>query len=360
MWLTWVLLGLSTAALVAATALLVRGAWLRPTTRPRLTLQVTRRHDYPGDWFTLVLQRPWYARFWPLPRFLAGQSVALSLPGSVLRRRYSLARWHALPRRYEITVKRETQGKFSPRLAAHARLGAQIALDAPGGDFVLPQGPTSRRLVLIAGGVGITPLLAMMDRLQGEPSSWQERHLYWQVRFEHEWIYRDALQQLASRDARVRLRLLVSRPDGGAAERISLALLQQELGSLVDTTFLMCANPSMLDDLNSGLQAHGVAPSAIHFERFTLGAAVQDAGAWQLDIAGKNLAFSGHASLLDALEDGGVFLPSDCRTGTCGQCRLNVLSGQVRHLVQAEFAVSASQVLACCCVPQSDLTLSFS
>jgi ferredoxin-NADP reductase len=356
MWLTWLLLGLSLAAFIVATALLLRGAWLRPA-RPRLTLQVTQRHDYPNDWFTLVLQRPWYARLRPLPRFAAGQSVAVSLPGSALRRRYSLARWHKWPRRYEITVKREIQGKFSPRLAAQARLGTRIKVEAPGGDFVLPQGPTPRRLVLIAGGVGITPLLAMLDQLQGV-HSWQEIHLYWQVRFEHEWIYRDALQQHAKRDARVRLRLLASRPAAGAAERISLAMLQQELGSLLDTTFLMCANPSMLDDLSIGLQAHGVAPSAIHFERFTLGTPAQDAGAWQLSIAGKSLAFSGHASLLDALEDAGVSLPSDCRTGTCGQCRLNLLSGQVWPLVQAEFAVSSGQILACCCVPQSDLTLS--
>jgi len=356
LWLTWVLLGLSLVAFVAATGLLVRGAWLRPA-RPHLSMQVTQRRDHLNGWFTLVLQRPWYARLRPLPRFLAGQSIAVSLPGNTVRRRYSLARWHALPWRYEITVKHEARGKFSPLLLAQAHLGARIEVDAPSGDFVLLQNSGSRRLVLIAGGVGITPLLAMMDQLHRDRASCRACHLYWQVRFEHEWVYIDVLQQLAKRDARVHLRLLASRSVGGAAERISAALLQQELGSLSDTTFLMCANPSLLDDLSTGLLARGVAPSAIHFERFTLGAPAQDAGVWQLSIAGKNLTFGGHVSLLDALEDGGVSVPSDCRTGTCGQCRLNLISGQVRHFVQAEFVVSSRQVLACCCVPQSDLAL---
>lgn len=275
-----------------------------------------------------------------------------------MRRRYSLARWKNLPFAYEITVKREPQGKFTSQLAIEALAGAQLCVELPSGDFILPQWPPTRRAVLIAGGVGITPLLAMIDQWLSEPFSFQEIHFYWQVRFEHEWMYREVLQQHAGRDARIRLRLLASKPQDGVAERISVGLLQQELGTLTDATFLMCASQPMLDDLSAGLQAQGVAPSALHFERFALGLAGRDAGTWQLTIEGKSLSFQGHASLLDALESAGVSMPSDCRTGTCGQCRVNVLAGRTSNLVPPEFVVSPGQVLACCCIPQSDLTLS--
>lgn len=355
--LTWVLLSLALAVFIVAASLLVWGGLYRPT-RQHLSLCITQRRDYPHDWFTLILQRPWYARALPLPRFQAGQSVAVSLLGTPLRRRYSLARWKKFPFQYEITVKREPQGKFTNRLAKEALTGAQLRVELPSGDFILPQRPSTRRAVLIAGGVGITPLLAMIDQCLSKQFTFQEIHLYWQVRFEHEWMYRDVLQQFVARDARIRLRLLASKAVSGVAERISLALLRQELGDFSDTTFLMCASQSMLDDLADGLQANGVSSSSIHFERFAIGVSGREAGTWQLTIAGKNLSFQGHANLLDALEDGDVSIPFDCRTGTCGQCRLNVLAGQTSNLVQPEFVVSPGQVLACCCIPQSDLTLS--
>lgn len=363
--LTWALLSLALATFAGAISLLVWGGLYSPT-RQSLSLHITQRRDYPNDSFTLILQRPWYARALPLPRFQAGQSVAVSLPSAQpkapLRRRYSLARWKYLPFQYEITIKREPQGKLTNRLAQEALIGTKLCVELPSGDFILPQRPSTHRAVLIAGGVGITPLLAMLDQYLtmkvNESFSFQEIHLYWQVRFEHEWMYREVLQRHVLSDARIRVRLLASKPLGGVAERISVALLQQELMDFSDTTFLMCASQSMLDDLSEGLQVNGVAPACIHFERFALGVTGRETGPWQLTIAGKRAVFQGHTSLLDALEDGGVALPSDCRTGTCGQCRLNVLSGFTCNLVQAEFVVSSGQVLACCCVPQSDLTLS--
>ncbi|MDO8310875.1 MAG: 2Fe-2S iron-sulfur cluster-binding protein [Sideroxyarcus sp.] len=363
--LTYTLLGLALAAFIVAISLLLRGALQRPA-RQNLGLRITGRRDYPNHWFTLILQRPWYARALPLPRFQAGQSVAVSLTGAQskapLRRRYSLARWKKVPFEYEITIKPEAQGKLSQRLAIEAQIGTTLCVEIPSGNFILPQRPSTQRAVLIAGGVGITPLLAMLDRYQtmrvGEASSFQEIHLYWQVRFEHEWMYREALQQHALRDARIRVRLLASKALDGTAGRISIAMLKQELGKLSDSTFLMCASQPMLDDLSAGLQANGVAPTAIHFERFALGVSAREAGPWQLTIAGKSIPFQGHTNLLEALEDGGVALPSDCRTGTCGECRINVLAGLTCNLVQAEFIVPAGQVLACCCIPQSDLTLS--
>jgi ferredoxin len=76
-----------------------------------------------------------------------------------------------------------------------------------------------------------------------------------------------------------------------------------------------------------------------------------------LDVDGRCVAFDGHASILDACEDAGVARASDCRSGTCGLCRLAVLSGQVAHVLESELALPPGFVLACCAVPRSDLRL---
>ncbi|MDP2371524.1 2Fe-2S iron-sulfur cluster-binding protein [Rhodoferax sp.] len=354
--LAWSLLSLATAIVLAALTLLVCGACYRPA-RHALRLLVAQRQDHANGWFTLVLRRPWYARALALPRFEAGQSVALSFPHTDLRRRYSLARWHKTPRHYQVTIKPEPLGKLSNRLASHGVPGTPLCVGRPTGDFTLAPAAT-QRAVLIAGGVGITPLLAMLDQWQAEPAAWTQIHLYWQVRFEGDWVYRDPLHALARRDPRLRLRLLASKAVQGRAERLSVALLRQELGDLSNCTFLMCASAPMLEELTTGLTAQGVASSAIHYERFTLGGATQPEGEWQLSIAGTRLPFRHHRNLLDALEDGGVPVRADCRTGTCGQCRLNLLEGQTAELVRPEFVVAPGQVLACCCIPRSDLSLS--
>lgn len=63
---------------------------------------------------------------------------------------------------------------------------------------------------------------------------------------------------------------------------------------------------------------------------------------------GRQIEFHGHATVLDALEEGGVTLESDCRSGACGDCRLQLIAGTVRHLIVPEFTVPAGQILACC------------
>ncbi|MFN4292315.1 MAG: 2Fe-2S iron-sulfur cluster-binding protein [Permianibacter sp.] len=328
---------------------------MRPPPRP-FALRVTVRIDYPHGWYTLRLQRPRYCRWWPLPRFRSGQSIALALPGSHVRRHYSLARWQPLPFYYEVTIKREPQGRLSNHLFEQAVPGATVLSSVPGGDFVLPAAAPAERLVLIAGGVGITPLLAMIEQWRRQPSAFASVHLYWQVREPQEGMYRELLERYARELPTLHLRLLASRPASGKAERLTVEILQQELAGFTNCQFLMCAPPAMLDAFHRGLLAAGVVASAIQFERFAV-AASGSTGDWQLQLDARSIAFMGHRSVLDALEDSGITLAADCRSGNCGQCRLKLLAGEAKALVAPGCHVGADELLACCYVPQSNLTL---
>lgn len=354
----WLLLAASTGALICSVVVLVRGGLYHHRPARTLTLVVRQRVDHTNGWFTLTLQRPGLLRVLPLPRFKGGQSVALALPGGRLRRHYSLARWSHRPWRYEVSIKPEPQGKLSLQLAREALPGSRLQVSRPSGQFTLRPGRSARRQVLIAGGIGITPLLAMLDQWSHQRHSpGQELHLYWQSRHPGDWIYRDVLNAYATTVDGVRVRLLASRADDGTATRIDVSLLQEALGSLGDTQFLMCAGPQMLDDLSEGLRNAGVPASHIHFERFTSGAAHGHTGTWALQVDGQGIAFAGHAHVLSALEDAQVPLAADCRTGTCGQCCVRLLSGQTRSLLEPEFKAPAGHFLACCTVPLSDLQL---
>jgi ferredoxin-NADP reductase len=357
-WLLLILLSVSGAAFCSAVFLLFRGMWYRPGSRPQpLRLVVGARNDAPGELFTLRLQRPGLARFRPLPRFAAGQSVALTIPGERLKRRYSLARWQKLPFAYELTIKREPDGRFSPRLFAHAQPGAHLVVGRPEGHFTLASQASRPRAVLIAGGVGITPLLAMLDQWSPAQREYAQMHLYWQIRHDEEALYRDALMALQQRCPALHVRILVSRPAQGVGEKIDVELMTRELGSLADTDFYLCASTGLLDSLLAALTGAAVPVDAQHYERFSLGPTDGVDEGWQLDYSGQLFPADGHPSLLDAIEAQGLIVDADCRTGSCGRCLLGVEAGEFRYRCTPECAVPAAHVLTCCAIPKSHMRL---
>jgi ferredoxin-NADP reductase len=343
------------AALLAALVLLARGAGYRAAGPLRLV--VGERIDHGANLFTLRLRRPWRERWRPLPAFAAGQSVALRIPGEPTSRRYSLARWEALPWSYELTIRREPAGRFSPRLAAYATAGACLEVGAPAGRFALRAASPRRRAVMIAGGVGVTPLLSMIEHWAQRGGAYREIHLFWQLREPREAIYYHELQRFAARCRGFAVHVLVSRPPAGAAERLDVARLAAELGTLADADFYLCAGPALLDALLSGLAAAGVAGEAVHYERFAATTGAASAGDWQVSYRGQRFSAAGHRSLLDAIEAHGLAVDADCRNGSCGRCLLAVPAGRTRTLGMPEHVVPPGHVLACCAVPASDLEL---
>ena len=121
----------------------VRGIFYRPAPKS-LKLRVAQRFDYPSEWFTLVLRRPLLWCWLPLPRFQAGHSIAINSTVSATKRRYSLARWSALPFSYQVTIKREALGKVSIALWRDAQIKTYLTLSLPSGEFVMQAKPNQR------------------------------------------------------------------------------------------------------------------------------------------------------------------------------------------------------------------------
>jgi uncharacterized protein len=321
----------------------------------------------------------------PLPTFLPGQFLTfeLDIPGQRNRviRCYSLSD-RPRPDYYRVTIKRVAappnvpDGK--PGLASnhfHSALKAGDILDvkAPGGGFFLD---TSRLtpVVLLAGGVGITPLLSMLNEITALTPQ-RETWFFFCVRNGQEHIMKEHLEQLARTHNRLHVHISYSRPDKTDVKgrdyhsegRLDLTLLRQQLPSN-NYDFFMCGPGAMMSDLKEGLLAWGVAEENIHLEAFGP-ASVKRAAPPSTAPAGpqikvaftrskREVAWSGRAdSLLDLSLTEGVAISYGCRAGNCGTCKTAIKSGKVKYLKRPGCEVEVGSCLTCIAVPESDVSL---
>lgn len=341
----------------------VWAAWRVALQRRPMRLVVTRFTEH-GQCFRLRLARPLPMRWLPLPGFRAGMSVGLRMPaadgGSVLRR-YSLAAWSRWPRVYELAIKREPNGRVSNWAGDRLRPGSMAHVTRPDGGFVWPVDPRGE-VVLVAGGIGITPMRAMVHAwLAG--AAGQPLTLVWSVRSQPDLLgYQAEFEALAQALPNFRYIVVLTGSDDawrGETGRIDAQRLLGWYQSRSPSGLWMCAAAAMMDELRAGLVSRGQEPASIHQEAFGA-AANADTSAYTVTLqpSGQRLPFAGEPSLLQMLNGAGVPLASDCRNGTCGSCRMRLVSGAVREVISPEWPLAERELLACCCVPTSDLTLS--
>jgi uncharacterized protein len=253
-------------------------------------------------------------------------------------------------------------------------VGDVLEAKAPAGLFTIEPAETYRPVVLIAGGIGITPIIAMLNSIiehGGERETW----LFYGVRDHHDHLMRRRLVKVAERHPFVRLHVSYSRPiqqDGrtvGAPHhegRITVDLLRALLpASFYD--YYICGPGAMMQDLSVGLRAWGVPEDRIHSEAF--GPAAIKAAAPQstrrdchasVQFARSNLITVWRrcdSPLLELAEDAGIAIPYGCRAGNCGTCATKLVAGDISYLNEPAAPVAADEVLACVAVPETDVVL---
>jgi ferredoxin-NADP reductase len=324
-----------------------------------------------------------------LPPFLPGQYLTfqLTISSKPVVRCYSLSDSPNHPDYYRVTIKRvpaprEPQG-LPPGLVSnyfHDRLkvGDIVDVKAPAGHFTLDLA-IQTPVVLIAGGVGITPLLCMLNAAI-EANARREIWFLYGVRNRAEHIMKEHLQQIAREHPNVRLHVCYSDPgsddrqgeDYHHGERVSVDLLKRLLPSS-NYTFFICGPPPMMDQLLKDLKAWGVPEGQITIEAFgpkTVkrvapniegGPATRPSGpAIEVTFAksGKTCQWDGDTgSLLECAEKHGVAINFGCRAGNCGTCLTAVKQGEVDYLVEQGAKPEAGSCLACIAVPKTSVVL---
>lgn len=280
-----------------------------------------------------------------LPAFTAGSHVEVQLPfvRAGLARPYSLCNDPSERHRYLIAVLREPSSRGGSQ-AMHEAVHEGMTLDIshPKNQFALA--PDARRHLLLAGGIGVTPMMAMARELQRQGSDFD---LHYAARTRSRMAFVETLSA-APLAPRVSLHL----DDGDAAQRLDLTavLAAPDAG----THLYVCGPAGFMDAVLATARAQGWAEAQLHQESF--GAAVvvsDDDGAFEVELAtsGRVIRIAPDQTVLAALAAAGVDLPSSCEQGVCGTCLTRVISGVPDHrdqyLMPDEQAAN-DQFLPCC------------
>ena len=321
-----------------------------------------------------------------LPSFFPGQFLTfqLNIEGNThpVVRCYSLSDSPHHPDRYRVSIKKvpppRNDPKAPPGLVSnhfHESINENDILDvkAPSGQFYLDihaKGP----VVLLAGGVGITPVLSMLNALV-EIESQREIWFCLGVRNKKEHIMKEHLEKVAKENPNVNLQVFYSSPaetdlkekDYHIEGRVKVSSLINLLPSN-NYDFYICAPPPMVEDLRNDLAAWGVPKTSIHFEAF--GPATvkkcttnsKSEGVPKIDVSftksGKVFPWDPNlTSLLELAENNGIPLDSGCRAGNCGTCLTAIKSGEVSYVGEPGSLPEEGSCLACIAVPKGDLTL---
>ncbi len=272
-----------------------------------------------------------------LPPFTAGAHLKVKVPNGLVRR-YSLCSDPAETARYSIAVKREETGQGgSVALCDGVHAGDLLPVTAPRNDFGLKGSPTGR--IFIAGGIGITPIMAMIHHLQAEGRPpWK---LYYLTRSAAHTAF---LEELRAPELRGKA---VIHHDGGDPDRAFdlWPVLEQPKGR-----HLHCCGPRGLMQAVRDMTGHWPS-SAVHFEDFGSAANPQPDDkpfAVRLARSGQVVPVPAGTTILAALREAGIAVSHSCESGTCGSCRTGLLGGAVEHrdLVLMEHE-KPSQVMVC-------------
>lgn len=337
------------------------GAWDRLAARIRPTwsvntvrAQVVERIEESADTVSLWLQPN---RHWPGHR--AGQHVVLTVEIDGVRRRrvFSLSSAPRDDRRLRITLQRQAAGGVTDWLHAHAGVGNVVELAAPGGDFVLPVGRGAERpLLMIAGGTGITPMLAMLQQLADEGST-QDVLLAQLYRNEPDRLFADELGVLAERLPGLSILSHAS----GERGRLDADALADQVPDLDRRATLLCGPEGLMSEVSAAWQRRGLG-DRLAMERFAAPPRAPSEGERaQVHAVEAERMFtqSPGQTLLEAAEAAGLAPASGCRAGICRTCSCRKAGGRVRNLVTGRSSDEPEEwIQLCISVAETDLELS--
>lgn len=275
-----------------------------------------------------------------LPAFSPGAHVNIQIPGGPLRS-YSLLNASNSVGSYCIAVKRESESRGgSSWFHEQARVGMHLKLSQPMNDFELVEdAPLS---VLMAGGIGITPLLSMIERLTELQRPWQ---LHYSARTPEQMAFSAVLERYAQRGFGEIHRYY----SGNNLHRMDVAAIVTKTPA---EAHLYCCGPTGLIDAfeAAGKNRHA---ETLHFERFAAAQAAATQGGFEIELvrSGRTLSVSKGKSILDVLLDAGVNMQYACTQGVCGTCITGVLSGLPDHrddCLSDEEKSSNKKIITCC------------
>lgn len=277
-----------------------------------------------------------------LPSFAAGAHIDVHLPEG-FQRQYSLCNTPGETHRYCIGVLRDPESRGgSAAMHELVHEGTRLSIGAPKNHFALHEGAT--RSLLFAGGIGVTPILAMVERLSSIDAAFE---VHYCTRSPERTAYAQRL-----RDSRCADRIHFHFDDGPSEQKLDFA---QRLRTPQRGTHLYVCGPSgFLDAARASARDCGWSDAQVHFEYF-IGMAAHSPDDRSFDVvirsSGEVIRVAPAQTITDALAMHGVLVPVSCQQGVCGTCLTRVVEGDVDHrdlYLSPEEQEANDQFLPCC------------
>ena len=276
-----------------------------------------------------------------LPPFTAGAHIDLYLRNNTVRS-YSLVNAQHERHRYVITVALDRSSRGGSYFIHNAlRVGDRFSISMPRNNFPLAE--AGAHSVLIAGGIGITPLWCMVQRLQELDRSWE---LHYCTRTRQAAAFHKALSELPT-SVRGRVHFHFDEEQDGRMLDL-VALLK---GADTGYHYYCCGPVPMLTAFEAATAS--LPRDRVHVEYFTAKDAPVTSGGFTVVLArsGRTIAIPQGKSILDALLEAGVDAPHACTMGTCATCETRVIDGTPDHrdVVLSPEEKASNKVMMICC-----------
>jgi ferredoxin-NADP reductase len=278
----------------------------------------------------------------PLPAYEPGAHIDLHLPNGLIRN-YSLIVARPEPGLYTFGIKRDPASRGGSRyIHDELRVGKTLKISAPRNNF--PLNEHAKHTILLAGGIGITPIWCMVQRLAELGRPWQ---LYYSCRSRADMAFIDALEGMAPSQFHF--------DDENAGKFLDIAGI---VAAVPKDAHLYCCGPTPM--LNAFESVTKDWPrEQIHIEYFTPKAEPAKQGGFTVELARSKQEFfiPEGRTILEVLLDEGVDVDYSCELGICGACEQRVISGIPEHrdaILTEEEQVENTRVMICCAGCKSD------
>jgi tetrachlorobenzoquinone reductase len=273
-----------------------------------------------------------------LPAYKPGAHVDLHLPNGLVRQ-FSLAVPASNPESYVVGVKRDPESRGGSRyIVDEMRVGDEIKISVPRNTFPLVE--DAAPVVLIAGGIGITPIWCMVQELAALGRPWT---LHYACRSRADMAFLDALQKFGEESVHLHF------DDEAGGQVLDLAAA---VAAAPENAHLYCCGPNpMLKAFEAA--AAGRPSGQVHVEYFTPKAEASTAGGFWVELArsGEEYFIPEGKKILEVLYEAGVDVDYSCELGICGACETRVISGIPDHrdsVLSEEEQASNTKVMICC------------
>jgi ferredoxin-NADP reductase len=309
--------------------------------------------------------------------FVPGQflNVAFWIGGARMNRSYSISSSPTQREYLDLTVRREPRGAVSRHIVDLLKVGDQIEAGGPVGKFTFT-GKEADSIVLISGGVGITPMVSISRYLTEQ--SWPGDIFFIYVcRTPADYIFADEIATLERRNPKLHVAITMTRPEGtdwkGPRGHLTKELLTQTVPNLTSRRIHLCGPIPMMDATKALLAEMGVPPDQLKTEAFgtpkpspaaagTTAKATAEATGPLVTFSKNNKASKIHTdqTVLELSEELGIGIEFSCRVGTCGVCKVKMTSGEVDQAVQDALDADDKTngiILACQAKPKGEVTV---